>query len=143
MTTQRRTSSKWRWAGPALKLPAPLLNGASVGLGLACITAMVAGIAGLPAAVAASSGAAAVSVADTVASPQAKTSQMVPAVLGSLLVAVLVALTHAHPVALVLTVLAVSFTSVMWTSWASAAARKPSPWCCPWSSRWRPTLAAP
>lgn len=115
--TRRRILHPWRCLRPVWRLPAPVLNGLSVGLGLACITAVVAGTAGLPAAVAASSGAAAASVADTVASPQAKTSQMVPAVLGSVLVAALVALTHAHPWALTLCVLAVSFTSVMWTAW--------------------------
>jgi len=104
-------------ARPWQRLPAPLLNGASVGLGLAVITTVVASIGGMPAAVAASSGAAAASVADTVSSPQAKPGQMAPAVLGSVLVAALVALTHAHLWALTLCVLAVSFSSVMWTSW--------------------------
>ncbi|MDO9004211.1 MAG: FUSC family protein [Aquabacterium sp.] len=99
------------------RLPAPLLNGASVGVGLAVITAVVASIGGMPAAVAASSGAAAASVADTVSTPRAKTSQMVPAVMGSVLVAALVALTHANLLALTLCVLAVSFTSVMWNAW--------------------------
>ena len=99
------------------RLPAPLVNGASVGVGLAVITAVVASIGGMPAAVAASSGAAAASVADTVSTPRAKTSQMVPAVIGSVLVATLVALTHANLLALTLVVLAVSFTSVMWNSW--------------------------
>jgi len=99
------------------RLPAPLLNGASVGVGLALITAVVASIGGMPAAVAASSGAAAASVADTVSTPRAKTSQMVPAVLGSVLVAALVALTHTNLLALTLCVLAVSFTSVMWNAW--------------------------
>lgn len=42
---------------------------------------------------------------------------MIPAVIGSVLVAALVALTHAHLFALTLCVLAVSFTSVMWTAW--------------------------
>jgi uncharacterized membrane protein YccC len=113
----RRIINPWRCLRPAWQLPAPLLNGASVGLGLALITAVVASIAGLPAAVAASSGAAAASVADTVSAPQAKTSQMLPAVLSSVLVAALVALTQAHLWALTLCVLLVSFTSVMWTSW--------------------------
>lgn len=99
------------------RLPAPLVNGASVGVGLALITAVVASIGGMPAAVAASSGAAAASVADTVSTPRAKTSQMVPAVIGSVLVAALVALTHTNLLALTLCVLAVSFTSVMWNAW--------------------------
>ena len=120
--TQRRPLPPWRWRRPAWRLPAPILNGLSVGLGLVCLTTVIAGIAGLPAAVAASSGAAAASVADTVSSPQAKTSQMVPAVLGSVLVAALVALTHAHLVALTACVLAVSFTSVMWTAWGKRGA---------------------
>ncbi|RZK99036.1 MAG: hypothetical protein EOP36_20455, partial [Rubrivivax sp.] len=98
-------------------LPAPLLNGASVGMGLALITAMVASHGGMPAAVAASSGAAAASVADTVSTPRAKTAQMVPAVIGSVLVAALVALTHAQLWALTACVLLVSFTGVMWNAW--------------------------
>lgn len=99
------------------RLPAPLVNGASVGLGLAVITALVAGIGGMPAAVAASSGAAAASVADTVSTPRAKTAQMVPAVVGSVLVAALVALTHANLWALTACVLLVSFAGVMWNAW--------------------------
>lgn len=99
------------------RLPAPLLNGASVGVGLAVITAVVASLGGMPAAVAASSGAAAASVADTVSTPRAKTAQMVPAVIGSVLVAALVALTHAQLWALTACVLLVSFTGVMWNAW--------------------------
>ncbi|CAH0351701.1 FUSC family protein [Aquabacterium sp. CECT 9606] len=99
------------------RLPAPLLNGASVGVSLAVITALVASVGGMPAAVAASSGAAAASVADTVSTPRAKTAQMVPAVIGSVLVAALVALTHAHLWALSACVLLVSFTGVMWNAW--------------------------
>lgn len=102
---------------PVMRLPAPVLNGISVGLGLATMTALIAGLAGLPAAITASSGAAAASVADTVSAPQAKASQMLPAVTSSVLVATLVAIVHAQPLALNVVGLLVILSSIMWMSW--------------------------
>ena len=72
---------------------------------------------GLPAAVAASSGYGAVGVADTVVTARSKPAAMLPAIAGSLLVSLLVALTHGHAVAEALTVLAVTFGALLWTAW--------------------------
>lgn len=98
-------------------LPSHLINGLSVGAGLAVTTGLVALLAGPQAAFAASSGASVVSVADTVAPPHAKAGAMRNAVVSSTLVALLVALTHHHPVWLGLTALLVTFSSIFWTAW--------------------------
>ncbi len=97
--------------------PAPLINGLSIGAGLVLLCGGVAAIAGVPAALMASSGAAAASVADTVCTPQDKRHQMLPAVLGCLLVSVLVAFTHAQPWALSAVSLLVIFCSLGWLAW--------------------------
>ena len=97
--------------------PAAVLNGVSVGVGLTVITSLIGAFAGFPAAIAAASGAAATSVGDTVCAPQAKLQHMVPAVLGTMLVAVLVAATHAHPLLLTLLILATVFGATYWMAW--------------------------
>jgi uncharacterized membrane protein YccC len=102
---------------PFAALPAPVLNGISVGAGLACLTTLIGLTAGMPAAITAASGAAAASVADTVCAPQAKRGQMVPAVLSSALVAALVAFSHPYPALLTAVLLLTILTSIMWMSW--------------------------
>lgn len=103
------------------RLPAYLVSGTSVGLGLALMTALVAAWAGLPAAMAMSSGFAAVSVADTPVTPRAKWLQMLPAVIGSALVAFLVTAVHVffdgNVWLLGAVALAVTFCAVMWMAW--------------------------
>ncbi len=94
-----------------------MLNGISVGLGLACLTAIVGALAGMPAAITAASGASTASVADTVCAPQAKPQQMLPAVVSTLLVTTLVALSHASPLCLTLVVLLTTFSSIFWMAW--------------------------
>ncbi len=98
-------------------LPAPVLNGIGVGLGLACLTTLIGLTAGMPAAITAASGAAATSVADTVCAPQAKRAQMFPAVLSSTAVASLVALCHPSTLTMTAALLSTIFVSVMWMSW--------------------------
>ncbi|RRS04398.1 hypothetical protein EIP75_10955 [Aquabacterium soli] len=101
----------------ARRLPAHLVNGLSVGAGLASITTAVALAAGLPAALTVSSGAAVVSIADTVAPPQAKTQPMLMAALAAFAVALLVALCHGHHVLMGLAVLLITFSAILWTAW--------------------------
>lgn len=86
-------------------------------MGLACLTTLIGALAGMPAAITAASGAATTSVADTVCAPRAKPFQMVPAVLGTLLVSVLVTITHTSPLWLTVVVLLTIFTSIFWMSW--------------------------
>lgn len=97
--------------------PAPVLNGISVGVGLACLTAIVGALAGMPAAVTAASDASTASVADTVCAPQAKPQQMLPAVASTLLVTVLVALSHASLFWLTVVVLLTTFSAIFWMAW--------------------------
>ena len=106
-----------RLAPPFAALPAPVLNGISVGLGLACLTTLIGLAAGMPAAITASSGAAVTSVADTVCAPQAKRGQMLPAVLSSTLVAALVAFSHPYPMLMTAVLLLTIMSSIMWMSW--------------------------
>jgi uncharacterized membrane protein YccC len=106
-----------RLVKPLAALPAPVLNGISVGAGLACLTTAIGLAAGMPAAITAASGAAAASVADTVCAPQAKRGQMLPAVLSSSLVAALVAFSHPYPVWLTIVLLLTILISIMWMSW--------------------------
>ncbi|MFZ5521088.1 MAG: FUSC family protein [Pseudomonadota bacterium] len=108
---------QWVLAAPATRLPAYLVNGLSVGVGLVVIGAGLSAIIGVPAAMAAAAGAAAISVADTVVPRQAKLAQMLPAWLSSSLVAVAVQLASPHAWALAAVVLAVTFTSVLWQAW--------------------------
>lgn len=108
-----KTSQLIQWS----HWPAPVLNGLSVGLGLAVLTALIGAMAGMPAAITAASGASTTSVADTVCAPQAKRYQMVPAVISTALVAALVAWSHATPWALTLVVLLTTFGSIFWMSW--------------------------
>lgn len=116
MTATRRAATLSRIARPTA-WPAPVLNGISVGLGVAVLTALIGGVAGLPAAITAASGAATTSVADTVCAPQAKASQMWPAVLTTLGVTVLVACVHGQPLALTATILLTVFVSIFWMAW--------------------------
>lgn len=97
--------------------PSAVLNGATVGLGLSCITAVIGVLAGMPAAITAASGAAATSVADTVCAPQAKLWQMAPAVLGTMGVSALVVLSHASLPALTAVILLTTFASIFWMAW--------------------------
>ena len=97
--------------------PAPVVNGLSVGVGLLLMTGVLGVTAGAPAAIAASSGAAATSVADTVCTPRDKPHQMVPAVIGCILVSMLVGLLHAHAWPLSLAGLGVIFASIFWMAW--------------------------
>ncbi|MGC4062484.1 MAG: FUSC family membrane protein [Aquabacterium sp.] len=106
-----------RLVKPIATLPAPVLNGLSVGAGLACLMTLIGLTAGMPAAITAASGAAATSVADTVCAPQAKRWQMVPAVVSSSLVAALVAFSHPCPALLTAVLLLTILTSIMWMSW--------------------------
>ena len=106
-----------RLAKPFAALPAPVLNGISVGVGLACLTTLIGVTVGMPAAITASSGAAVTSVADTVCAPQAKRGQMLPAVLSSTLVAALVAFSHPYPALMTAVLLLTIMTSIMWMSW--------------------------
>lgn len=94
-----------------------MLNGLSVGVGLACLTTIVGALAGMPAAITAASGASTASVADTVCAHQAKPQQMLPAVASTLLVTTLVALSHASPLWLTVVVLLTTFTSIFWMAW--------------------------
>ncbi len=111
----RLTALPNRWLPQAW--PAPVLNGLSVGAGLLLLCGLIATVAGVPAAVTASSGAAATSVADTICAPHTKRHQMVPAVLASLLVALLVGLSHTQPLLLGLLSLLVIFTSIGWMAY--------------------------
>lgn len=106
-----------RLTRPFLALSAPLLNGLGIGAGLLLCTGVIAPLWGLPAAIAASSGYGAVGVADTVTTPASKPAAMLPAVVGAVLVAGLVALTHGHAVAEATTVLLVTFSALLWTAW--------------------------
>lgn len=116
MTATRRASTLSRIARPTA-WPAPVLNGISVGLGVAVLTALIGSVAGLPAAITAASGAATTSVADTVCAPQAKASQMGPAVLSTLGVTMLVACVHSQPLALMAAILLTVFASIFWMAW--------------------------
>ncbi len=101
----------------ARRLPAHLVNGLSVGVGLACITTLVALATDMGTALIASSGAAVVSIADTITPTQAKTRPMVMAALGSLLVAVIVAFCHGQRLAMGLAVMGITFSAILWTAW--------------------------
>ena len=101
----------------AQRLPSHLVNGLSVGAGLASIATLITLAAGLPEALTASAGAAVVSIADTVTSPHAKTRPVLMAAVAALLVALLVALCQGHPVLMGLAVLAITFSAILWTAW--------------------------
>lgn len=114
---QATTLSPWTPQAWGRRLPAHLVNGVSVGLGMACITTWVALAADLPTALIASSGAAVVSIADTITPPQAKTRPMWMAAIASLLVAVIVAFCHANVVAMGMAVMSITFSAILWTAW--------------------------
>jgi uncharacterized membrane protein YccC len=94
-----------------------VLNGLSVGAGMLLLCGLIAAVAGVPAAITASSGAASTSVADTICTRQHKRFQMIPAVCGSMLVTGLVGLTHTQPWLLALCSLLVIFVSICWMAW--------------------------
>ncbi len=97
--------------------PAPVLNGLSVGVGLTALCLLIAVLAGYPQAVAASSGAAATSVADTVTALRRKRHSMGPAVLVCVASSALVALTHNQAWALSLATLLCIGASIFWMAW--------------------------
>lgn len=101
----------------ARRLPSHLVNGLSVGAGLASITTAIALGAGMPEALTASSGAAVVSIVDTVTPLRAKTRPMGMAAIATVIVALLVALCQGHPVMMGLAVLAITFSAILWTAW--------------------------
>jgi uncharacterized membrane protein YccC len=99
------------------RLPAPMLNGLSIGAGMLLNTACVGMLWGPQAGVIAASGFAAMSVADTVCAPQAKWSCMWPALLSGLTVSAVVALTCGHPLAQGIAALVVTFLALLWSAW--------------------------
>lgn len=101
----------------ARRLPSHLVNGLSVGAGLATITTAIGLGAGLPEALTASAGAAVVSITDTVTPPGAKTRPMLMAAMAALAVACLVAACQSHPALMLAAVLLTSFSAILWTAW--------------------------
>lgn len=101
----------------ARRLPSHLVNGLSVGAGLASITTAIALGAGMPEALTASSGAAVVSIVDTVTPLRAKTRPMWMAAIATVIVALLVALCQGRPLMMGLAVLAITFSAILWTAW--------------------------
>lgn len=98
-------------------LPAHLVNGLSVALGLVAVCGAIGAASGLHAALAASAGAASVSIADTPVAPRAKPAQMLPAWLGASLAAALTLATQGAPLALGLVVVGIAALSVAWLAW--------------------------
>jgi len=103
---------------PALAaLPPHLVNGLSVALGLVAVCGAIGSTAGMHAALAASAGAASVSIADTPVAPRAKPAQMLPAWLGASLAAALALASHGAPLALGLVVVGIAALSVAWMAY--------------------------
>jgi uncharacterized membrane protein YccC len=99
------------------RIPAPLLNGLSIGAGLLVNTGLVGLGWGPQAAAVASSGFGAVSVADTVCTPRAKLAAMLPALVSSLVVSALVGLSAGHALAQAALALVVTFVALLWSAW--------------------------
>lgn len=102
---------------PLKRVPASLLNGLSIGAGLMLLTGALFPLGGASAAIAASSGYGAASVADVVCPPRGKALTMLIAVLGVTLVTALVQLAHGHTWAMAAVVLGVTFVALLWSAW--------------------------
>lgn len=102
---------------PLRRLPASLLNGLTIGAGLLLLTAGLFPTWGASAAIAASSGYGATSVADVVCPPRGKALAMLFAVLGVTLVTALVHLAHGQAWATAAVVLGVTFSALLWSAW--------------------------
>ncbi len=104
--------------GTALqRIPASLLNGLTIGAGLMLLTGILLPIGGMSAAVSASSGYGAASVADVVCPPRGKALTMLIAVIAVTLVTALVQLAHGHGWAMAAVVLGVTFVALLWSAW--------------------------
>lgn len=99
------------------RIPASLLNGLTIGVGLLLLTAGLVPLGGVGAAVAASSGYGAASVADVVCPPRGKALSMLFAVFGVTLVTALVHLAHGQAWAIAAVVLGVTFAALLWSAW--------------------------
>lgn len=102
---------------PLLRAPASLLNGLTIGAGLLLLTAGLAPMSGMSAAIAASSGYGAASVADVVCPPRGKALTMLTAVFGVTLVTALVHLAHGQAWGTAAVVLGVTFAALLWSAW--------------------------
>lgn len=101
----------------AWRLPAPLVNGLGIGLGLLLATGFITLFWGWPAAAIASSGFGSTCVADNVCAPRQKWAAMWPAMLSTVLVAALVAASQGHAGTQAAVVLGVTFTALLFTAW--------------------------
>ncbi len=99
------------------RTPASLLNGLTIGVGLLLLTAGLVPLGGMGAAIAASSGYGAASVADVVCPPRGKALTMLIAVFGVTLVTALVHLAHGQAWATAAVVLGVTFAALLWSAW--------------------------
>ncbi len=104
-------------ARPLHRIPAPLLNGLTIGAGLLLLTAGLVPLGGVSAAIAASSGYGAASVADVVCPPRGKALSMLFAAFGVTLVTALVHLAHGQAWATAAVVLGVTFSALLWSAW--------------------------
>lgn len=102
---------------PLRRAPASLLNGLTIGSGLLLLTAGLFPLGGTSAAIAASSGYGAASVADVVCPPRGKALAMLFAVIGVTLVTALVHLAHGQAWATAAVVLGVTFAALLWSAW--------------------------
>lgn len=102
---------------PLQRAPAALLNGLTIGAGLLLLTGGLFPVGGASAAIAASSGYGAASVADVVCPPRGKTLAMLFAVIGVTLVTALVHLAHGQAWATAAVVLGVTFAALLWSAW--------------------------
>lgn len=102
---------------PLRRTPAALLNGLTIGAGLLLLTGGLLPTWGASAAIAASSGYGATSVADVVCPPRGKALAMLFAVLGVTLVTALVHLAHGQAWATAAVVLGVTFAALLWSAW--------------------------
>ena len=102
---------------PLKRLPASLINGMTIGAGLLLLTGGLVPLGGVGAAVAASSGYGAASVADVVSPPRGKALTMLFAVFGVTLVTALVHLAHGQTWATAAVVLGVTFAALLWSAW--------------------------
>src|SRR6185295_7470833 len=109
------------WLRPWRRLPAYVVNGIAVAVGIGCIQLVARELAGAHAAALVVSGAACASIADLPNAPSRTWHRVGAAALLSVLAAIAVDLVRAHPTALGLVVVAVAFVAMMALAWGARA----------------------
>ena len=106
---------------PLLHLPANLINGITVALGVGSVQALTTALGGHPAALAALTGAICSSLADVPVTPSRTWRRVLLAGIIACVVSVFVHVCRAHPVVLGVAVAVIAFVSVMTLSWGPRA----------------------